>query len=341
MWRTQARGVESVKNLKINYGSADDLAGTAPADFTRQLAPGKSGPDVFSIIPVRPGLCMYAVRIDPGQMPEYEFEIEKAPLQFGYCLSGRTHTKYNGKTECTKAEFINRAGTNSICRMSGTSGVSRLLSKDAFNSIAIQIDPQILTGYLASDMGNIPEQCRRVLLGEFPICGLAMTSSMLRVANQVFTCVFKKSARQLFMEAKALELLSLQVDLLTRTLGVSRERTLTADEQERIRFAAEIMIRDMQDPPTITVLSRKVGINEFKLKKGFKQVFGTTMLKFIQQHRMACARDMIVNQGANVSQAADFVGYVNIGHFIACYKREFGTTPGNHKRGTIYTDPEY
>ncbi len=322
------------KPFRINYDSADDLASKDPAELSNSLAPGReTGPDMFSITPVRKGFCMYAVRIDPGLLSEYEFEIEHAPLQFGYCLSGSTHTVYTGKKSSIRAQFTNSAGTNSICRMSGTAGVSRLLSQQTVTSIAIQIDAALLARYLDLDLKDMPEPCRRVMQGKSPICGLPMTGAMLNAAHQVFACDLAGASRQLFMEAKAVELLSLQVDLLTRTTGLAPVSPLIPEEEERIRNAARILVRDMQAPPTISVLARKAGLNEFKLKKGFRQVFGTTILQYLQHHRMAFARDMILNQGATVSQAANQVGYINIGHFIACYKKQFGATPGSHKRG--------
>lgn len=332
MQQAEYQGDGTAKTFRINYDSADDLAGKAPAEFLKSLAPGRTGPDMFSITPVRKGFCMYAVRIDPERMHEYQFEIEHAPLQFGYCLSGTTHTRYTGKKKSIGSEFTNRTGTNSICSMSGTAGVSRLLTRQTVNSIAIQINPALLARYLDFDEKKILEPCRRVIQGQSPICGLPMTGAMLNAAHQVLACDLTGASRQLFMEAKAVELLSLQIDLLTRISGGRPTRSLTPEEEDRIRNAARILIRDMQAPPTISVLARKAGLNEFKLKKGFKQVFGATVLQFLQHHRMACARDMILNQGANVSQAADWVGYINIGHFIACYKKQFGTTPGNHKR---------
>ncbi len=333
MHQTKSRVVSNPATFRINYHSADDLAETEPSELLNSLSPGQAGPDMFSITPVRKGFCMYAVRIDPRQLAEYEFEIEHAPLQFGYCLSGSTHTVYTGKKKSIGAQFTNCAGTNSICRMSGTAGISRLLSHQTVNSIAIQIDSALLARYLDRDMKDIPDPCRQVMQGQSFICGLPMTGAMLNTAHQVFACGLTGASRQLFMEAKAVELLSLQVDLLTRATGLPPVKPLIPEEEDRIRDAAQILIRDMQAPPTISILARKAGLNEFKLKKGFRQVFGTTILQYLQHHRMAFARDMILNQGATVSQAANQVGYINIGHFIACYKKQFGATPGSHKPG--------
>lgn len=275
---------------------------------------------------------MYAVRMDPKRIPGYGFEIENAPVQFAFCLSGKMQTVYNKGSGSRDAVFLNRAGTNSVCRMSGVTGRSRSLSDEACSCVALQIDRELLDGYLEAGINNIPSGCRNVLDGEASICALAMTGEMYQAASQVFTTLYSGSARQLYLESKALELLALQVNLLTREPASAGDRPLSRQETDCIRSAGEILVNEMQHPPTITGLSRMVGINEFKLKKGFKQVFGTTVFQFLQYHRMTSAREMIVNKGANVNQAADFVGYVNVGHFIACYKKAFGATPGDHKR---------
>lgn len=319
------------KKLRIDCCSADTLAEINPAEFNNNLLDyRKSGPDIFCAVHIRPGFCMYATRMDPGQITGYEFEIERASPQFGFCMSGGMHTTFNTGKGCRGVEFINQTGTNSICSMSQVSGQSHPVSDEISNCVALQIDPDVLENYLSVGMGKIAGTCRRALNGELPICGLPMTAEMHLAASQVFTAIFKGSARQLYLEAKALELLALQIDHMTRES--SSQKSLPNNDWERIRTAGELLIQNMQAPPTIAALARMVGINEFKLKRDFKQVFGTTIFQFLQLHRMAHAKDMIVNKGTTVSQAADFVGYVNIGHFIACYKKVFGTTPGKHKR---------
>ena len=42
----------------------------------------------------------------------------------------------------------------------------------------------------------------------------------------------------------------------------------------------------MDDPPSLVELARKVGINDYKLKVGFREVFGTTVYKYLHTHRM-------------------------------------------------------
>ncbi len=86
----------------------------------------------------------------------------------------------------------------------------------------------------------------------------------------------------------------------------------------------------MGKPITISSLARQVGVNESKLKRGFRQVFDSTVIQFLSAQRMIRAR-LLLSQGMDVSETAFSVGYNSVSHFILCYRKTFGVTPGFHK----------
>ncbi len=75
-------------------------------------------------------------------------------------------------------------------------------------------------------------------------------------------------------------------------------------------------------------LSRRVNLNDFKLKKGFRQVFGTSVFGYLRQVRMEQARMLLEQARMNVTQVALNVGYANPSHFAAAFKGQFGINPG-------------
>jgi len=64
-----------------------------------------------------------------------------------------------------------------------------------------------------------------------------------------------------------------------------------------------------------------------KLKDGFKQIYGDTVFNFLLNYKMELARDMIESQKYNVSEISDLVGYSTPSHFIAAFRKKYGTTP--------------
>ena len=99
-----------------------------------------------------------------------------------------------------------------------------------------------------------------------------------------------------------------------------------ADRDKVIR-AREILIEHIGDPITIKELSRKVAMNECYLKKGFKQLFGTTIFEFYQSQRMEHARYLLYEKGLSVTEVSVLLGYSSISHFSTAFKKHTGLKP--------------
>jgi AraC-like DNA-binding protein len=147
---------------------------------------------------------------------------------------------------------------------------------------------------------------------------------------QILNCSLPGPAGKLFIEGKALELLALELDGASDHRGMSP--AFRSAEVERLYLARRIMMDHMQDPPTLTELAREVGLNEKKIKTGFRTLFGTTVYGFLQTHRIETARGLMLSKGMGVSEAAWAVGYVNVSHFGAAFRKHLGVLPGDYLR---------
>ena len=74
-------------------------------------------------------------------------------------------------------------------------------------------------------------------------------------------------------------------------------------------------------------LARQVGLNDYKLKLGFRQMLGTTVFGYLHQCRMEQARHLLATKDVTVTEVVRAVGYSNRGHFAAAFKRKYGVTP--------------
>ncbi len=100
----------------------------------------------------------------------------------------------------------------------------------------------------------------------------------------------------------------------------------TAD-REKITLAREILLQRIGDPITIKELSRKVGTNECYLKKGFKELFGSTIFDFYQTQRMEHAKYLLYEKGLSVTDVSALLGYSSISHFSTAFKKHTGLKP--------------
>ena len=98
-------------------------------------------------------------------------------------------------------------------------------------------------------------------------------------------------------------------------------------DREKIVKAREILLQHIGEPLTIKELSRKVAINECYLKKGFKEMFGTTIFDFYQSQRMEHARYLLYEKGLSVTDVSVLLGYSSISHFSTAFKKHTGLKP--------------
>jgi len=99
------------------------------------------------------------------------------------------------------------------------------------------------------------------------------------------------------------------------------------DDREKIIKAREILIQHIGEPITIKELSRKVAINECYLKKGFKELFGSTIFEFYQSQRMEHAKYLLYDKGLSVTDVSLMLGYSSISHFSTAFKKHTGLKP--------------
>ncbi|MFD1143258.1 helix-turn-helix transcriptional regulator [Larkinella insperata] len=157
-----------------------------------------------------------------------------------------------------------------------------------------------------------------------------ITPAMKGVIQDIRQCQRTGDLKKLFLEAKVLELLMLQLEQINADGVLSI--ALKGDDRRKIQEAREILEENYQKPPTILELARLTGLNEFKLKKGFKEQWGTTIYGYVNQLRMEQARRWLLGEDRSIGEIAHLVGYKNHAHFTAAYKRYFNSLPSElHK----------
>lgn len=151
------------------------------------------------------------------------------------------------------------------------------------------------------------------------------TLRMKQLIYEIIHCDFTAPLKLLFLQAKSIELLVLQAELYAR----SHQKKIIKFpiDKNKLFQARELLLENLDGPPTIRALSKMIGMNEYKLKKGFKELFDTTIFGFIHKVRMDKARRLLLNTGKSAKEIAYETGYSSPQHFSRAFKKEFKTTP--------------
>lgn len=79
-------------------------------------------------------------------------------------------------------------------------------------------------------------------------------------------------------------------------------------------------------------LAKRFGLNQYKLKYGFRKLFDTPVIAYQNQLRLAAAKKMLQTTETPIVEIAEAVGYRQANNFSAAFKREFGITPSNFRK---------
>ena len=83
----------------------------------------------------------------------------------------------------------------------------------------------------------------------------------------------------------------------------------------------------MAEPPSLQELAAEIDLSLKKLKEGFKQIYGDSVYSFLFDYKMEYSRKLLNSGEFNVNEVGLKVGYSTASHFIAAFKKKFGTTP--------------
>jgi AraC-like DNA-binding protein len=160
---------------------------------------------------------------------------------------------------------------------------------------------------------------------------LLMQPRMLDILNAIKNCPFNGLTRLLYLEAKALELFSLQLEQFSKWSTGSINDISKADKEKLTEVYAFIESNYLL-PLSLARLSAAYGLNEFKLKKGYKSLFHTTVFGHIHSLRMRKAKGLLEEGRMNISEVSDYIGYSNIPAFSAAFKKHLGCPPSKYSR---------
>lgn len=178
---------------------------------------------------------------------------------------------------------------------------------------------------------NVINKKDSILSNEWKISNIKIQ----HVINEIINCSYKNELRDLFLLSKSIELLVLQAELYEYQASNNYIKS-KADKQKLIE-AKELITTKIDNPPTIIELSELVGINEYKLKKGFKELFGTTIFGYTHSLRMSLAKKLLLGTEKTAQEIAYEAGYSSPQHFSKAFKNTFGVSPNSIRKNPDWT----
>jgi AraC-like DNA-binding protein len=275
-----------------------------------------------------PEIGYFAMDVPAGENLTTSFQTSNSSVGFIFCLGGSmvfSITK-NGLTY----EYKLSQGECSITYLPYATGNSAVDTRKRYRAVNMFVVPSRLRNHsfghpqaerFLDELTDLSNDTVFLHKG-------VMTKNILRILQELVNTKASGFSYKNLDMSKLYEIIMSTVENLNSGKLYKPKNILQPEDVELILNAGKIIAENLSSPPSLPSLSKATGLNMFKLKNGFKEVFGTTVNKFVTEKRMEKAKLMLENGKYSVSDAAWDLGYTNVSHFIELFRRQHGITPG-------------
>ncbi|MBW4619672.1 MAG: AraC family transcriptional regulator [Cyanosarcina radialis HA8281-LM2] len=268
------------------------------------------------------------IRIDDFQTRDRVKQIwsegEDSSIEFHCHLSGDHQDRFS---EVGNLEYVLYGSGSYPTQIFTCSGQFPILE------VTVMMLPEVLTNFVG-DRSTLPLEWQHLIgtsthISYARVGGLSPT--MQGVLWQIVRCPYGGMMKRMYLECKALELATLILEQEREVQHGPRSLTrLKSDEIDRIHQARAILLRNLEQPPSLIALARQAGLNEKALKQGFRQVFGKPVFGYLHDYRMEQAQQLLMTGEMKVGEVMQRVGFRDRRYFAAAFRKKFGANPKDY-----------
>jgi AraC-like DNA-binding protein len=262
-----------------------------------------------------------------------DVETDTSIIEMHFSLSGKTGIKFSGHS--AMPEEFGAAEHNIVYTPAFTGDIKLKPSPSGHRFFEVHLTETFFKRLVFEEttiLAGLAKKIERKEMAALSKDNQAITAKMNSIIFDMINCKRKGSLQRMYLESKVLELLMLQAEQFEQGVKSPKQVRLQSADIEKLHHTKWMIEQNLDNPCSLSELSRKVGLNEYKLKKGFREIWGTTVFGYLHNLRMEQAKHMLLEQGKTVGEAADQAGYRNAHHFTAAFKKYFGYLPSQLKR---------
>lgn len=198
----------------------------------------------------------------------------------------------------------------------------------------VELSLEYLSKTLDNDLSILNEFGESIRKSEPAILGnqcFPITMAMKQVISEIVHCPYAGMLKKVFVEGKVLELFSLQIAQYIAWKNKTPKLQLRRHDIDKLHYVKNIVDANLSQPYSLLELSKLSGLNNFKLKEGFKELFDNTVYGYLSDVRLEKAKILLLEGNLTVAEISYQTGYKNPQHFTVAFKKKFGCLPKEFK----------
>jgi len=275
---------------------------------------------------IRPGFTLNITQMVFKEDVEMVTPFPAHLVGFTFCLKGES--TFVPPQEPNPLVF--KDGLSTFYKTTPHEGRAQFKKGTDYISIAIHLEAPYFKEVIGNQFSSLPHEFQDALSTEngHRMYVQSFDSRIRLLLEELSEQEFNGLSKQFFIEGKVLEIMGLTLDAVTSSKTESR---LTENEEEKIRACEALLRAQYNQPLSLLQLAREVGLNDFKLKQGFKATYGRPVFKYLQEYRLKKAKESLEREQLTVSEVAENIGYNSLGSFSNAFMNQFGIRPNEVK----------
>lgn len=252
-------------------------------------------------------------------------------ININFHMAGRLDTTFEGLSH----DLNMRPGKHNLVFSPEGGDTNRVAANESLEMFHISLDKAFFADIIGYD-DHWSKRVQKNLLYNKPFSGITGTADttpfMQNLIREVKECREAGAVRNLMIQSKVLELLALQIGQFRGPQQADRISAADADKLHQLKYFLDT---HFLEEFSLAELSRTCLLNEFKVKKGFKELFGTTVFGYLRKMRMDYAEQLLLDTTRSVEEVSDMLGYEHAQHFSIAFKKYRGVNPSSIKSKRI------
>ncbi|HAY3549916.1 AraC family transcriptional regulator [Elizabethkingia meningoseptica] len=171
--------------------------------------------------------------------------------------------------------------------------------------------------------------------------GIPITPQMMGILLEIKKCEQEGIYREYFIKSRILSLLLLIFEFAKdqrHGVEAGSKISIARYDVQKLMQVREFIEHNLKSFYTIEQLSLKFGINAFKLKNGFKEMFGEGVFHYASKLRMKEALHLLKNSEYSIKEIAYQLGYASPSSFTVAFKNEVGVGPSYYRKNPKFSE---
>ncbi|MFC5283832.1 helix-turn-helix domain-containing protein [Pedobacter alpinus] len=261
-------------------------------------------------------------RIDDKIASDIELSVSENVVLMQFCVDG-TFTFKNSDSK--KTFSFGNGQCNIIYLPKGNYGITSFLSE--INLISVYLSQDFFFRQIQQVNPAFMIKSTNLFQALFSK-NISITHRLKNILNEIVNCEFDGHLKILYLKAKVIELLILQLAQHEEEKTIS----LKPEDIEKMTIIKDLIETNFNEVYSLSYLAKVAGTNEQYLKKHFKILFGNTVFGYMLACKMEKAKEMLSTGKHQITEVSEIVGYKHATHFTTAFKKFFGYLPSLVKR---------